>query len=137
MFFEFDQCELVCRDLDQLHSRHQLLFSRVGLVHALTQDDHSFDVVLSVNETDRAIFAALRSNSTSVFLHVLLLLHSDDQHHKKSRGVRAITADMLRSGQTLSGVVRLVKHDRIPKHFLHRHLLSDFGLVQVSDIDRE
>jgi hypothetical protein len=39
------------------------------------------------------------------------------------------------SGLGQYGVVQMIKHDIIPKHFKHRYLLSDFGLVQLDPLE--
>lgn len=49
--------------------------------------------------------------------------------------VDTITRDMLREGAALFGAVELVKYDRIPKHFSHRYLLSDYGWVAIDPED--
>jgi hypothetical protein len=80
------------------------------------------------------VWKQLRANSTSVFLHVALLKASstpanggDGGNEEASRHqYRNVTAEMVKNGSALYGVVRLLKHDTIQKRYLARHLLEDY-----------
>ena len=90
------------------------------------------------------IWHEITSNKTSVFLHVLLVRSTPIAHTGSTETNTAISAvsypeivntKSLQTGQALYGVVRLVKQARIPKHFHHRHLLADWGLVNTTEIE--
>jgi hypothetical protein len=50
--------------------------------------------------------------------------------------VNNITHNLFKEGSALYGVVNMIKLDKIPKSFKHRYLLSDFGLVNISESDK-
>lgn len=90
------------------------------------------------------IWHEITSNKTSVFLHVLLVRSTPIAHTGSTEANATISAvsypeivntKSLQTGQALYGVVRLVKQARIPKHFHHRHLLADWGLVNTTEIE--
>ena len=45
-----------------------------------------------------------------------------------------VNATIFKSGAALYGIIKMVKYDKIPKHFQHRYLLSDFGLVDLDPL---
>ncbi len=79
--------------------------------------------------TTATVWQQLTTNSTDVFLHALLV-RSDLAAANKVLDKKAFSR-----GEALHGVVRMVKHDKIPRHFRQRYLLSDFGLVNISAVE--
>ena len=91
-------------------------------------DDQSENFNITSHPISKRLWSNLRSNKTSVHLHVVIyhdLLHQVDE----------ISKEMLRDGAALFGSVELVKYDKIPKHFSYRYLLSDIGLVNPDNLD--
>ena len=109
-----------------------------------------------VHIPQKKIWKQLHNNSSQVYLHVLLSRHrypsnshtmdnseldqfvpssGSDSPTITSASADTINRSMLESGEALHGVVGLVKFDKVPKHFRHRYLLSDFGWVNVSTED--
>lgn len=86
-----------------------------------------------------SIWKQIRTNHTSVFLHVLLIRSGADATASGATKVSAyksvISSADVQNGDALTGTVRMVKHDVIPRSFRQRYLLSDFGLVNVSQIE--
>ena len=79
----------------------------------------------------KQIWAHLRKNSTSVFLHVLAL-RADQEKVVNGKGEfphNNITSKLIEKGDALYGVVRLLKYDYIQKSQLARYLLHDFADV--------
>ena len=72
-----------------------------------------------------SMWSVVTSNRTDLYLHVLLVASESD----------VITATMVSQGVALYGNVKMIKYDKIPKSFRQRYLLSDFGWVNVSDLD--
>ena len=79
----------------------------------------------------RNMWNNIHSNSTtkSVYLHVLI-------RKSNVENVDNVTHNLFREGSALYGTVNLIKLDKIPKSFKHRYLLSDFGLVNISESDK-
>lgn len=77
------------------------------------------------------VWNKLQSNHTGVYLHVLLFHNTFYRSFEND----VINKSMLQSGDVLYGVVQMIKQDIIPKDFLHRYLLEDFGLVNPNNID--
>lgn len=79
----------------------------------------------------------LRTNSTNVFLHVVLLksparkIHATNSLHGEVADISGennnVTMEMLKDGRALHGVVKLLKHDIIQKRQLSRYLLHDYS----------
>lgn len=86
-----------------------------------------FDSGQNVSIAHPKIWSILTSNRSDVYMHVLAI-----QEDVKAD---VINATFLQSGFGLYGMVGMVKYDPIPSHYHHRYLLSDFGYVQMSDIE--
>jgi hypothetical protein len=130
------------------------VFERHGLIHNLKDEDMHVDLTLrdkrylapvsnpllseDLNATRESVFASpdlwrqIHTNTTDVYLHVVLLRTSPSQVPKK-----LVTSRDFQSGDALTGYVCLVKHDKVPHRFRHRYLLSDFGLVNMTAIEGE
>lgn len=76
----------------------------------------------------KKMWESLQFNQSNVYLHALVTRGSE---------IDEISSNHLRNGTALYGVVGLIKYDIIPKTFRHRYLLSDFGLVNISEVDGE
>lgn len=94
--------------------------------------DNSTAPAVQYAQVSTGIWKRLSSNSTSVYIHCVLV------HEKalKSQDAELHAAD-IENGLVLYGVVQMVKHDTIPHHFHQRYLLSDFGLVEMDDISKQ
>lgn len=131
----------------KLRENHQIIFEQEQLLHTVDQEAMSIDLQIlhpqlqeghsisnnSVISTKK-IFNQLQSNSSNVFLHVIARKHSSTSSSLKNDVVE-ITAKDLQLGDYLYGAVRLIKYDNIPKHYQYRYLLSDFGLVNVTETE--
>ena len=100
--------------------------SEVGMTVPLTilsadNGDFSGDTRYVVRTT--ALWESLRSNRSSVFLHVILARHGP---------LEQLSISSMKTGDILFGSVELVKFDFIPKSFHHRFLLTDLGLVSMT-----
>lgn len=94
-----------------------------------SENDGSYSAVVKASDN---VWEQLSSNRSSVYLHVLLLKsRSDTADHRNT--VEIVNSKVLNSGDALYGVVGLVKYDKIPRHFKHRYLLSDFGMVDIPE----
>jgi hypothetical protein len=89
----------------------------------------------SVSIGSPKIWSQLRSNKTSVYLHVLVLKAKNS--HEGIDDIEEVGSGMIQRGEALYGIVKMVKYDKIPKHFRHRYLLSDFGLVNMTALEGE
>lgn len=73
-------------------------------------------------------------NGSAVFLHVVLC-----RSNIKGKGLSIpdviANPSLFKTGDAIHGWVRLIKHSVIPRSFHFRYLLSDFGLVEVSQDD--
>lgn len=119
-----------------------LLLHQKNLQYNQSQVELNFDLKISTNNNNNNIndnndiaissnmWNIIHSNSTlrSIYLHVLI---RKSQISKEDN----ITAVLFREGSALYGIVNMVKFDKIPLSFKHRYLLSDFGLVNISDSD--
>jgi len=83
----------------------------------------------SLLKSSREMWGKLQKNSTSVFLHVLLV------HHSRKQSNPVVSRDDYNEGTALHSRVQMVKVDKIPKSYRHRYLLSDFGLVDTDPLD--
>lgn len=131
-------------NLKTLRDNHQIIFEQEQLVHHVDQEVMSIDLNIlhpqannsynnSVISTN-VMFQELRSNYSNIFLHVLARKHSSKSTSMK-KDVVEITNKDLQAGDYLYGAVRLIKYDYIPKHYQYRYLLSDFGLVNISEME--
>ena len=84
--------------------------------------------ITSSSLRSRDMWKKLKSNSTSVYLHILLVHHS-------RRMNPVVSTDDYTSGLALHSRIQMIKHDKIPRSFRHRYLLSDFGWVTVDPED--
>jgi hypothetical protein len=73
------------------------------------------------------VWREVESNKTSVYLHVVLV--------RSTEGIAIVNKQSLSGGKALYGVVRLIKHDKIPRSYKKRYLLSDLGMAEVSELD--
>lgn len=137
-------------NLAELRKNQQILFEKRQLIHTSNQSLLALDLVLTSNSSqstsslneaninyEKAGIAHLpnkyldiiHNNKSSIFFNFLLLKLDDDT---STGGL--ITKQHISSGKVLFGNVKMIKYDVIPRHFHHRYLLSDFGLVQQSEI---
>lgn len=138
------------RDIAALRAEEKIVFERHGLIHNLHDEDMHVDLLLrdkeypDLNETvvgnitQQEVFASpelwrqIRTNQSEVYLHVVLLRTSP------SKAMQTVVMPRdFQSGEALTGYVCLIKHDKVPRRYRHRYLLSDFGLVNVSATDGE
>ena len=124
-----------------------LLYSKQGLVFnesssSLSQHN-DFEVLLNITAAQThaphqqhlpapEIWRKLQRNSSSVYLHVLLVRAPSSPSSATSD---VVSSAAFTSGRALHGSVAMIKSDRIPRSFRHRHLLSDFGLVPTDPLD--
>lgn len=106
-----------------------LVIEANGIEEHFPNLDFASNETITVKASNR-LFELIRNNESSIFMHVLLLRNnfSSDQHV-------SITKEALQRGDALFGSVKLIKYDVIPKFFKYRYLLSDFGLVSLSQAD--
>ncbi len=134
----------------ELRKNQQILFEKQQLIHTSNQSLLALDLVLTSNSSqgtsslneaninhEKAGIAHLpkkyldiiHNNKSSIFFNFLLLKLDEDT---STGGL--ITKQHISSGKVLFGNVKMIKYDVIPRHFHHRYLLSDLGLVQQSEI---
>ena len=85
---------------------------------------NDFEIDINITTTSfpsRNIWKKLHMNSTSIYLHILLL------HHNLKKTI--VSKDDYLQGLALHSRIQMIKIDNLPKSFRHRYLLSDFGLV--------
>eukprot|EP01041_Mallomonas_annulata_P001211 gene1211-2358_t len=77
----------------------------------------------------RRVWDNIRSNSSAVYLHVLVM--------QEDKETDDITSSLIRSGTALYSVIKMIKYDVIPKYYQHRYLLGDFNLnpIPVDTVD--
>jgi hypothetical protein len=85
--------------------------------------------ITSSSLRSRDLWKKLQSNSTSVYLHILLV------HHSRRRNA-VVSKDDYASGLALHNRIQMIKYDKIPRSYRHRFLLSDFGWVSVDPEDQ-
>jgi hypothetical protein len=105
----------------------------VGMKVALTiasggDDENATSTVAALLRTNHivgntALWTSVRSNNSNVFLHVVLTRHGP---------LDRLSVSSMKNGDMLFGSVALVKYDVIPKSFHYRYLLTDFGLVNMT-----
>jgi len=119
------------------NTNDRLLIHQKHLKYNESQVELTFDLQITNNSNDnnnivisKPMWNNIHSNSTtkSVYLHVLI-------RKSQIEKVDNITYNMFKEGSALYGVVNMIKFDKIPKSFKHRYLLSDFGLVNISESD--
>lgn len=128
---------------------HDITAPERRLEFNLVDDDREHGEIVGIRRSENMsqrvvspkIWQAIRDNSTDVFLHVIISRSDSDSDSHSDYELTAqheknITESDVHAGIALYGTVRLVKHDVVPKHFKHRHLLSDFGYAEISDDDR-
>jgi hypothetical protein len=152
------------RNIAELEKKKEIIFRKQHLHYNAMQEDMTLDLFaysqnssassneiiafkntfkISNNLTENVvvqknIWNKIISNKTEVFLHVLLIKQNFQNNLKKDTQLHQnmiITTKMLSSGNVLHGSVRLIKHDKIPKYFKQRYLLSDFNLVNISTVE--
>ena len=97
-----------------------LVWQQKGLVYNSSQTELSTLIELSPStHAMPKIWRMTHQNQSEVYLHVFLT-----------------TETAQSTGDTLHGVVKLIKYEKIPKSFKHRYLLSDFGYVQMTDEEK-
>lgn len=47
--------------------------------------------------------------------------------------VDEISTKMMRAGEALYGVIKMIKYNKIPAYFRHRYLLSDLGWISMTE----
>ncbi len=129
----------ICRNVQSLISTNQVLFHQEGLVHKSNQQQVSLPITIKSKRSSlmngtvvsRDIFRRIQSNSSEVFLHVIVKL--------QGYSFADIEPNALSSSNTpgwwLHGSVRMIKHEKIPRSFRYRYLLADFGLVNHSAVE--
>lgn len=133
-------CLISCSNLVKLRRDESFLSTSKGLHFSntsdivVTQELVVADSSVSHNDTGKRVHAApssvlrkLRSNSSDVYLHVVLV--------KSENGrpvVNDITSNALTAGDALYDVIHMIKHASLPASFRHRYLLSDFGWAKHS-----
>ena len=137
---------IICSNLEKIGSEKSILSHSKGLYFSNASDiviAHKLviaDASISHNSTnDTTTHAAspgvlrrLRSNSSDVFLHVVLVKCVDGRPVNND-----ITSNALAAGEALYDVIRMIKHAPVPASFRHRYLLSDFGWSLRSQEDGE
>lgn len=117
-----------------------LLLHQKQLKYNESQVELNFDLNIvnknsNINENTKVLSKSMwnniHSNSTtkSIYLHVLIRKSNIEK-------VNNITHNLFKEGSALYGIVNMIKLDKIPKSFKHRYLLSDFGLVNISESDK-
>ena len=99
----------------------ELIWQQTELVYNSSHREVS--TLISLNQSHHPmpkIWRAIHSNRSEVYLHVYLS-----------------TKTLQSTGDTLHGVVKLIKYEKIPKAFKFRYLLSDYGYVQMSDEEKQ
>ena len=111
-------------------------------VHTMQSKQHQSNYTV-VSAPDN-IWQQIRTNQSSVYLHVLLLRSHSMESSSSSptttslpRKWETITAKHIAEGSALHGAVGLIKYDKVPKHFKQRYLLSDFGWVNMTNLEGE
>ena len=79
----------------------------------------------NITKVSSQVWKNINNNSSSVYLHILLLKY-DSNDEKISEDI-LITVPTINKGDALYGAVQLIKHDKIPRKYRFRYLLSDFG----------
>jgi hypothetical protein len=136
------------RDLKKLRKDNSIVLERHDLTHNFHQNSLTVDLLIEApdinpeyprlfadNETTavtipKRIFEILRRNESEVYFHVVLLRSGPGS----SKYIN-VNNEAFKRGDALFGSVKLVKYNVIPRHFRYRYLLSDFDLVQLSDIE--
>lgn len=134
--------------MKSLRKENAIVFERKHLSHNVHQHPLTVDLLIEAatinpdyprlmpeNETTAVtgpnrLFETIRRNESEIYLNVLLLRTGE-----AAVQYTTINREALKRGDALFGSVKLVKYDVIPKSFRYRYLLSDFDLVQLSDID--
>lgn len=80
-----------------------------------------------------AVWKEIESNRTLVFLHVVLMRAPVSSNVRNA--VQVVDQKSISSGEALYGVVGLIKHDKIPRHFYKRYLLADVGWATMSPLE--
>jgi hypothetical protein len=90
----------------------------------------SQDIIYNQNSAlYRNIFNAIHHNGSSIYFHVIICKHKS--HHQLTDLLQRKA--LFSTGYALHGSVKMIKYDRIPKHFHHKYLLSDFGMVELTE----
>ena len=121
-----------------MKSQHQVIYERRNVVHTGNQSTSEIELdLVSIAEGGQNaamlpsnVWRTAHSNRSDIYLHVILY---GDQLDRKPESI--ISSKHVKSGEVLHGVVGLIKYDTIPRHYGNRYLLSDFGLVNISDED--
>lgn len=129
------------RDITKLKEEGYVLYEERNISYNAAQNLSSISLTIypimrdeGSNGTHRVVapstvWREVEANRTTVFLHVVLM----------RGGLAAVNGvvdkKVLSRGDALYGAVRMIKHDRIPRHFRMRYLLADFGLAEVSPLD--
>lgn len=126
------------REKSLLSDLRGLFYSNSTTDELVTEQLLIGDPTTVANSSNMPVFAAssavlqgLRSNSSDVYLHVVLV---------KCDGTgKPITSDVsaktLAAGDALYDVIRMTKHAPVPASFKHRYLLSDFGWAEHSAVE--
>ena len=74
------------------------------------------------------------SRKSIVYLHIQVIRSSVE---KRFGPIDRVNKTFVESGDSLYGIVRMTKEDTLPKDFMKRYLLSDLGLVEEDDVQKE
>jgi hypothetical protein len=135
-----------------LEKRGYVLAHEKGLRYDLEQT--KLEIQLNISQSSEffnngnsppRVWSEILRNSSSVYLHTLILREDVDPAIEISSKVINVSDLSLsplsslpsygQSGLGQYGVVQMIKHDIIPKHFKHRYLLSDFGWVPLDPLE--
>ena len=135
-------------EISSLRLNNNLLIERRGLTFNASESEIKINlkIVTSkssiVNETENAVVASKKvwnnirkiSGTSNAYLHIHIIRSSKDGF---AGDIDKVNRTFLTSGDSLYGVVPMAKLDKTPKHFKQRYLLSDFGLIEEDDLQKQ
>lgn len=130
-------------EISSLKGSDLLLIEKAGLVY--NSSDVNVDVKLRIVDAssnytgsdritvNQKVWENLRKDAKqkqAVFLHIHI--------YRTNKGtVDRVNKTFVESGDSLYGVVKMTKQDKLPKDFSKRYLLSDWGLAEEDDLQKE
>lgn len=154
---------MFCSNVADLRRNQRIIFQKQNLIHTANQSLLSLDLRLHAEDSSlsssiekdqtavgdqnpggmsevvtaqvpKKFFDFIQNNKSSIYFNFLLFKHETEDGRSPILSDATVTKQQLTSGSVLFGNVKMIKYDVIPRHFHHRYLLSDFGLVKQSEI---
>jgi hypothetical protein len=153
-----------CSDISELRKKQQILFEKKNISHSYNQETLSvdlriYDSSLNISQlvsyhtekslssnisyvpTSKKFFNILQQNKSSLFVNFILFKSASSESlfdTRRNQGIyKEINKQMINNGEVLFGNVKMIKYDFIPKFFHFRYLLSDLGLVELSEVEKK